>query len=143
MILNGGLKQIVKYLDNYYKDQTKELTFKDRAYQNCITLKKMMKIQPRYDSLRIIFTCSPFNKAIESYVNSYLKVITTLKTTTFPVTDLYFPAITICGSGKHMSLVEKVCFLFRNITKIICFNTNIETVQPIPHLEKIPQERPG
>ena len=47
------------------------------------------------------------------------KVITTLKTTTFPVTDLFFPAITICGSGKHMNLVEKVRFsgikIFRKI----------------------------
>ena len=39
-------------------------------------------------------------------------MITTLKTTTYPVTELYFPAVTICGSGKHMNLVEKVCFLF-------------------------------
>ena len=32
------------------------------------------------------------------------QVITTLKTTTKPITDLDFPAITICAAGQHMDL---------------------------------------
>ena len=43
------------------------------------------------------------------------QVMTTLKTLTKPVTDLDFPAITICGSGQHMGLVEKV--LYANFKK--------------------------
>ena len=43
------------------------------------------------------------------------QVMTTLKTLTKPVTDLDFPAITICGSGLHMGLVEKV--LYTNFKK--------------------------
>ena len=43
------------------------------------------------------------------------QVMTTLKTLTKPVTDLDFPAITICGSGQHMGLVEKV--LYTNFKK--------------------------
>ena len=35
------------------------------------------------------------------------QVVTTLKNTAKPVTDLPFPAITICGSGLHMGNVEK------------------------------------
>ena len=38
------------------------------------------------------------------------QVITTLKTTTKPVTDLEFPAVTICADGQHLGLVEKVLF---------------------------------
>ena len=33
------------------------------------------------------------------------QVVTTLKNTAKPVTDLSFPAITICGSGLHMDRV--------------------------------------
>ena len=36
------------------------------------------------------------------------QVITTLKTVAKPVSELKFPAITICGSGQHLGLVEKV-----------------------------------
>ena len=35
------------------------------------------------------------------------QVVTTLKNTAKPVTEVQFPAITICGSGSHMSHVEK------------------------------------
>ena len=35
------------------------------------------------------------------------QVVTTLKNTAKPVTDVQFPAVTICGSGFHMSNVEK------------------------------------
>ena len=42
-------------------------------------------------------------------------VVTTLKTMSKPVTELPFPAITICGSGRHMSLVESV--LYTNFLK--------------------------
>ena len=38
------------------------------------------------------------------------QVITTLKTSPKPVTDLNFPAVTICANGLHMDLVEKVLF---------------------------------
>ena len=38
------------------------------------------------------------------------QVITTLKTTTKPITDLDFPAVTICAAGQHMDNVEKVLF---------------------------------
>ena len=34
-------------------------------------------------------------------------MVTTLKNTAKPVTDVQFPAITICGSGFHMSNVEE------------------------------------
>ena len=34
------------------------------------------------------------------------QVVTTLKNTAKPVTDVPFPAVTICGSGIHMSNVE-------------------------------------
>ena len=34
------------------------------------------------------------------------QVITTLKQTTFPITEVNFPAITICGSGFHMDNVK-------------------------------------
>ena len=78
----------------------------------------------------------PLDKSSSS--NFYCKVITTLKTTTYPVTELYFPAITICGSGKHMHLVEKVCFLFGNFPTFKF--VNIETLQPFPGLERNSQE---
>ena len=42
-------------------------------------------------------------------------VITTLKNKAKPVTELEFPALTICASGAHMGLVEKV--LYRNFEK--------------------------
>ena len=35
------------------------------------------------------------------------QVVTTLKNTAKPVTEVQFPAVTICGSGFHMSNVEK------------------------------------
>ena len=38
------------------------------------------------------------------------QVITTLKTTTKPITDLDFPAVTICAAGQHMDNVEKALF---------------------------------
>ena len=38
------------------------------------------------------------------------QVVTTLKTVAKPVTDLEFPAITICGSGQHMSNVERALY---------------------------------
>ena len=34
-------------------------------------------------------------------------MVTTLKNTARPVTDLPFPAVTICASGLHMGRVEK------------------------------------
>ena len=37
-------------------------------------------------------------------------VITTLKTTTKPVTDLNFPAITVCADGKTLELVKKAIY---------------------------------
>ena len=38
------------------------------------------------------------------------QVITNLKNKAKPVTELDFPAVTICGSGQHMGIVEKVMF---------------------------------
>ena len=38
------------------------------------------------------------------------QVITSLKTVAKPVTDLNFPAVTICAAGQHMGNVEKVLF---------------------------------
>ena len=35
-------------------------------------------------------------------------VITTLKTVARPVSELQFPAITICGSGQHFTTVEQI-----------------------------------
>ena len=37
-------------------------------------------------------------------------MITTLKSSAKPVTDLLFPAVTICGAGLHMDNVEKVLY---------------------------------
>ena len=52
--------------------------------------------------------------ALASYLsyNSYTEwrgeqVITTLKDTVMPVTEVAFPAITICGGGNHMDNVER------------------------------------
>ena len=42
-------------------------------------------------------------------------VITTLHTVAKPVTELGFPAITICGAGQHMNIVEKA--LYQNFIK--------------------------
>ena len=36
------------------------------------------------------------------------QVITALKTVAKPVTEIGFPAITICGTGQHLESVEKV-----------------------------------
>ena len=38
------------------------------------------------------------------------QVVTTLKTVAKPVTDLEFPAVTICGAGQHMSNVERALY---------------------------------
>ena len=35
------------------------------------------------------------------------QVLTALKDTTKPVTDVSFPALTVCGSGVHLNNVEK------------------------------------
>ena len=43
------------------------------------------------------------------------QVVTTLKSVAKPVTDLDFPAFTICGAGQHMGNVEKV--LYHNFQK--------------------------
>ena len=43
------------------------------------------------------------------------QVVTTLKTVAKPVTDLEFPAITICGAGQHMSNVERA--LYKNFNE--------------------------
>jgi hypothetical protein len=42
-------------------------------------------------------------------------VMTTLKTTTKKISELDFPAVTICAGGRHMGLVEKV--LYNNFLK--------------------------
>ena len=42
-------------------------------------------------------------------------VVTTLQSVAKPITDLDFPAVTICGEGQHMGIVEKV--LFHNFQK--------------------------
>ena len=45
----------------------------------------------------------------ESYNNwQDNQVITTLNTVAKPVTELAFPAVTICGTGQHLDTVEKV-----------------------------------
>ena len=38
------------------------------------------------------------------------QVVITLKTLAKPIKKLDFPAVTICGGGKHMELVEKVLY---------------------------------
>ena len=38
------------------------------------------------------------------------QVITTLKNMAKPVTGLTFPAVTVCGSGQHMQLAERVLY---------------------------------
>ena len=35
-------------------------------------------------------------------------MVTTLKQTTFPISEVAFPAVTICGSGFHMDSVKTV-----------------------------------
>lgn len=42
-------------------------------------------------------------------------VITTLKNKARPITDLGFPALTICAAGPHMGLIERA--LYRNFEK--------------------------
>ena len=56
-----------------------------------------------------VFGCVAMYLVYESY-NTWQdnQVITTLKTVTKPVTELAFPAVTICGTGQHMEKVEKV-----------------------------------
>ena len=62
----------------------------------------------------ILFLCSAFFSIYmvhTSFVNwQESKVITTLKTSSKPIQDLKFPAITICGKGQHSGLVEKVLY---------------------------------
>ena len=60
-------------------------------------------------SFAILTLCSSYNTWQAN------QVMTTLKTLNSPVADLNFPAITICGSGQHMGLVEKV--LYNNFRK--------------------------
>ena len=55
------------------------------------------------------------------------QVITTLKTTTKPVSELEFPAVTICADGQHMGLVEKV--LYNNFIKWKEQNDNSNTLE--------------
>ena len=47
-----------------------------------------------------------FDKGVRDW-NLFKGLETTLKNTAKPVTDVQFPAVTICGSGFHMSNVEK------------------------------------
>ena len=49
---------------------------------------------------------------INSSYNSWQEnqVITTLKSTTKPVSELGFPSVTICADGMHMGLAEKVLY---------------------------------
>ena len=37
----------------------------------------------------------------------FTKVVTTLKKTALPLTEVAFPTVTICASGFHMANVEK------------------------------------
>ena len=39
--------------------------------------------------------------------DGFTKVVTTLKKTALPVTEVAFPTVTICASGFHMDNVEK------------------------------------
>ena len=39
--------------------------------------------------------------------DGFTKVVTTLKKTALPVTEVAFPTVTICASGFHMANVEK------------------------------------
>ena len=62
----------------------------------------------------VIVLCSMF-MAIWMIGSSYSSwqqkmVITTLKTTAKPITDLDFPTVTICADGQHMGMVEKVVY---------------------------------
>ena len=41
------------------------------------------------------------------YVSVFWKVVTILKDTAKPITEVPFPALTICASGLHMNDVEK------------------------------------
>ena len=57
-------------------------------------------------------SCCMVGSLILNSFDSWQKdmVVTTIKNKAKSVTDLEFPALTICGSGTHMSLVEKVIY---------------------------------
>ena len=56
-----------------------------------------------------IFGCVAVYMVVQTFTTwQENKVITTLKTVAKPVSDLDFPAITICSSGQHFNTVEKV-----------------------------------
>ena len=56
-----------------------------------------------------VFGCVAVYMVVQTFTTwQENKVITTLKTVAKPVSDLDFPAITICSSGQHFSTVEKV-----------------------------------
>ena len=66
-------------------------------------------------ALWLVATLCAVTVAISMIISTYKnwqndQVITTLKTTSKPVTDLEFPSVTICGNGLHMDLVEKVLY---------------------------------
>ena len=74
-----------------------------------------LPILERFLWLVIVFGlgCVAMYLVYESY-NAWQdnQVITTLKTLVKPVTELAFPAVTICGTGLHLEKVEKI--LLRN-----------------------------
>ena len=53
----------------------------------------------------------PFADQLQIMLNTLQRlihqVLTALKDTTKPVTDVSFPALTVCGSGVHLNNVEK------------------------------------
>ena len=57
------------------------------------------------------------------------QVITTLKTTTKPTTDMEFPSVIICGNGLHMDLVEKVLYANFNNWKASKSNSDDSAAQ--------------
>ena len=65
--------------------------------------------------LWMIVVLTALSMALYNIIDSYLewqkgRVTTTLKTTTKPITELDFPAVTICADGLHMGLVEEVLY---------------------------------
>ena len=65
------------------------------------------------------------NSSYNTWQNN--QVITPLKTRTKPVSELEFPAVTICADGQHMGLVEKV--LYNNFIKWKEQNDNSNTLE--------------
>ena len=55
------------------------------------------------------------------------QVITTLKTNTKPISQLNFPAITICGEGNHMELVKKA--IYKRFLKWKDSNNNTRSIE--------------